>query len=162
LDPKNHLDKMDIPEIEEVDDREQLAKIAADAPKMAARSADGKAPGGRGQGGGGPSAGGQGGGAPNPETIATAMLGRLDANSDGKVTKEEASSDERMSGAFAEYDTNKDGSVDKGEILTSLQKRFQGGGGQGGGGAGRPSEGMRGEGMRGGPGGGSSRGAPSN
>jgi RND family efflux transporter MFP subunit len=133
LDPRNHLDKMDIPEIEEVDDREQLAKIAAESPKPVA-SAGGppRGPEGRGAGGGGSGM--------NPDTIAAAMMGQLDTNTDGKLSQEEVAGNDRMKSAFADYDANKDGSVDQAEIAAMMRKRMAAGGGAGGGGGG-PSRG---------------------
>jgi HlyD family secretion protein len=147
LDPRRHLDLMDIPNIEEVDDRDALAKIAAEAPK--GRSIDtGSRSGADGPSGGGPGNGGFGGGAggpPNADTIVAAIFGRLDKDNDGKLSKQEVAGDERMSAGFADSDTNKDGSVDKAEMTAGMRKRMAAGGGGGGG-----------------PGGGSSRGAPSN
>jgi HlyD family secretion protein len=127
LDPRSHLDKMKIPEIAEVDDRDKLAKIAAESPKPVADSGPPRTPGGRGPGGGG-------GGAMNPDAIATMILGRLDTNTDGKLSKDEVASDERMKSAFGEYDSNSDGSIDQAEIVAGLRKRMAAGGGGGGGG----------------------------
>lgn len=139
LDPRNHLDKMKIPEIEEEDDRETLAKIAAESPKMV-RTAN-EVPSGSSPGTPG-AAGATGGGMPSPDVIVTAIFGRLDKDNDGKISKEEAAGDERMSAGFADSDTNQDGSIDKAEMTASMRKRMAAGGG-------------------GGPGG-STRGAPSN
>jgi Ca2+-binding EF-hand superfamily protein len=63
----------------------------------------------------------------------------LDTNTDGKLSKEEVASNERMSSAFADYDTNKDGSVDQSEITAMMRKRMAAGGAGGGGGG--PSRG---------------------
>jgi EF hand len=121
-----------------------MAKIAADAPKVtrAPGGPDGQAtaPGGA---AGGPAGGGAGGGMPNMDVIITAIFGRLDKNSDGKLSKEEVAGDERMSAGFSDSDTNQDGSVDKAELTAGMRKRMAAGAGAGG------------------PGG-SSRGAPSN
>ena len=143
LDPRNHLDKMNIPEIEEVDDRDKLAKIAAESPKTDPVARAGK-DGGNGPSGG-PPTGAPGAGGMNPDAIAAAMLGRMDTNSDGKISLAEVADNERMKNGFADYDTNKDGSIDLAEMVVQLQKRFASGGGGGGGG-----------------GSGASRGAPSN
>lgn len=140
LDPRNHLDKMVIPTIEEVDDRETLAKIAAEAPKSATVAWAGKGP-----AADGPSGGGGGGGGGDPVAIAAAMLGRMDTNTDGKLSLVEVADSERMKSSFTDYDTNKDGSIDQAELVAQLRKRTATGGGGGGGG-----------------GSGAARGAPSN
>jgi len=148
LDPRNHLDKMDIPVIAEIDDREKLVKIAAESPKGGA----GTIPEPTRSGGpfGGPSGGPPGGaGGMNAESIATAMLSRMDTNSDGKITIAEVADNERMKNSFGDYDTNKDGSIDLAEMIALMQKRMAAGGVPGGGGGG-------------GGGSGASRGAPSN
>ena len=151
LDPRNHLDKMEIPAIAEVDDREKLVKIAAESPKGGPRSGpEAKSAGGP-QGGsaGGPTGGPPGGGAGgmNPDAIASAMLSRMDTNGDGKLSAAEVADNERMKSSFADYDANKDGSIDLAEMVAQLQKRMAAGGGGGPGGGG---------------GSGASRGAPSN
>ncbi len=153
LDPRNHLDMMNLPEITEVDDRETLAKIGASAPPKPIGDA-----GPRSGGGGprsasnGPSAGGPpgAGGNVDPNAAAAAMLARMDTNTDGKLSPSEVADNERMKNSFSDYDANKDGSIDQLEIAARLQKFMSaGGGGAGGGGAG-------------GGGGGAARGAPSN
>ena len=80
----------------------------------------------------------------NPDAIATAMLSRMDTNGDGKLSAAEVADNERMKNSFADYDANKDGSIDLAEMVTQLQKRMAAGGPGGGGGSG------------------ASRGAPSN
>ncbi len=147
LDPRNHLDKMEIPAIAEVDDREKLVKIAAESPKGIAKS--GPEAKGAGVAPGGPTGGPPGGGAGgmNPDAIASAMLGRMDTNGDGKLSAAEVADNERMKNSFADYDANKDGSIDLAEMVAQLQKRMAAGGGGGPGGGG---------------GSGASRGAPSN
>ena len=152
LDPRNHLDKMDIPPIAEVDDREKLVKIAAESPKGAKPGPDSRGAGGP-QGG---TAGGPTGGPPaaaggmNPDAIAAAMLSRMDTNGDGKLSAAEVADNERMKNGFADYDSNKDGSIDVSEMVAQLQKRMAAGPSSGGGPGG------------GGGGSGASRGAPSN
>ena len=69
----------------------------------------------------------------NPDAIAAAMLGRMDTNSDGKISLAEVADNERMKNSFADYDTNKDGSIDLAEMVSQIQKRFASGGGGGGG-----------------------------
>jgi len=138
LDPRNHLDKMKIPEIEEVDDRDKLAKIAAESPKMDTAAGSGK-DGGDGPSGGPPSGAPSAGGM-NPDAIAATLLGRMDTNSDGKLSVAEVADNDRMKSSFADYDTNKDGSIDLAEMVVQLQKRFASGGGGGGSGASRGAQ----------------------
>ena len=172
LDPRNHLDKMKIPDIQEVDDRDQLAKIAAEAPTQVVNQVrNGRPDGPSGAGPSGSPAGGPpgGGGGMNVDTIAESMLGTMDTNSDGKLSMEEVAGNDRMKSSFADYDANKDGSIDRAEMVTGLSKRMAamgaGRGGPGGGGGGPGGGGPGGgEASSGGPGGGGrgSRGAPSN
>ncbi|MCE3017236.1 MAG: HlyD family efflux transporter periplasmic adaptor subunit [Pirellula sp.] len=131
LNPRKHLNKMEIPEIEEVDDRDKLAKIASE-PRPVGKDS------GRPEGG----ASGGGGGM-NPEAIVGMIMGRVDTNSDGKISKDEASADENMKKFFDESDSNKDGSLDRAELTANMKKRManrgSGAGGPGGGpGAGGP------------------------
>ena len=96
-------------------------------------------PGGGGPGGfgggfpGGPG-GGQGG---NPDEMAQRLLA-MDANSDGKLSKEEIP--ERLQSMLARGDKNEDGSLDKEEIMAVSRERSggQGGGPGGTGGPGGP------------------------
>ena len=152
LDPRNHLDKMDIPEIKEEDDRSKLVAMSNQPlPKPAggvvAPGAGGPgANGAPGAAGAGARPGGQAGGGMNADSLAGMIMQRMDTNSDGSLSQEEASAEERMKTAFAEYDANKDGKVDRGELAAAMKKRMAamgggaggpGGGGAGGGGAGR-------------------------
>jgi HlyD family secretion protein len=108
------------------------------------------APGGAGPGGaGGPGGGRPGGGDPK------AFFARLDKDSDGSLTKEEAP--ERMQANFAAMDTNSDGKVTV-EEFTANAAKFRGGGQGGPGGAGPGGGGATGGG--GAPGGGSGGAAP--
>ena len=125
---------MQIPEIAEVDDREKLAKIAAESPKMVRTPGDDSS-GGRPGTAGGPGA--AGGGMPSADVIVTAIFGRLDKNNDGKLTKDEVAGDDRMAAGFAESDTNQDGSIDKAEMTAGMRKRMAAGGGGGPGGSAR-------------------------
>ncbi len=147
LDPRNHLDKMNIPELKEIDDRETLAKIGASALKpiggVGLRSD-----------GGGPRSASDGpsrGGPPSPagnmdsNALAAEILSRMDTNTDGKLSLTEVAGNEKMKNSFPDYDANKDGSIDLAEIVAQLRKRMASGGGGGGGG-----------------GSGTARGAPSN
>jgi len=145
LDPRNHLNKMKLPDIQEVSDRETLAKIQSESPKIVdSKVPTGDGPAGSGapgfgaaRGGPGGPPGGVAGGGFNPDTIAKAILDRLDTNTDGKLSKEEVAEDERMKSAFADYDSNQDGSIDRSEMAASLRKRMAAGGGGGGGGPAR-------------------------
>ncbi len=96
----------------------------------AGKAGDGRSDGGR-QGGGR-----QGGGGGMMERMMA-----MDANGDGKVSKDEAP--EQMKSFFDRMDPNKDGFITKDE-LESMASRFGGGGGRGGGGrqgGGRPGGG---------------------
>jgi Ca2+-binding EF-hand superfamily protein len=82
----------------------------------------------------------------NADAIVTAIMQRMDTNSDGSLSKEEVAADERMKTAFSDYDANKDGKVDRAELAAGFKKMAArmgagaggpGGGGPGGGGAGR-------------------------
>ncbi len=135
LDPRNHLDKMIIPELKEIDDRETLAKIGASAVKpiggVALRS-DGKGPR---PASDGPSRGGPVGAAGNMDSnaLAAEILSRMDTNTDGKLSLIEVADNEKMKNSFTDYDANKDGSIDLPEIVAQLRKRMASGGGGGGG-----------------------------
>lgn len=150
LDPRNHLDKMDIPEFEDEDDRSKLVAMSNEPmPKSAAAGAGapGAGAGGPGASGGagagGPGAGRPGaqGGAPSADSIVTIMMQRLDTNSDGSISQEEAAAEERMKNSFGDYDSNKDGKIDRAELSTVLRKvmaAMSGGAGGPPGGAGGP------------------------
>jgi len=120
LDPRNHLDKMDIPEFEDEDDRSKLVAMSNEPMPKSATA------GGPGAGAGGPGAGRPGaqGGAPSADAIVGIMMQRLDTNSDGSISQEEAAAEERMKNSFSEYDSNKDGKIDRAELTTVLRKRM--------------------------------------
>ena len=152
LDPRNHLDKMDIPEFEDEDDRSKLVAMSNEPmPKSETAGGPGAGAGGPGAGvagAGGAAAGGPGagrpgaqGGAPSADAIVGIMMQRLDTNSDGSISQEEAASEERVKNSFSEYDSNKDGKIDRAELTTVLRKRMaamSGGAGGPPGGAGGP------------------------
>ncbi len=150
LDPRNHLDKMNIPEFEDEDDRSKLVAMSNEPmPQSAAAGAGapGAGAGGTGAAGGaaagGPGAGRPGaqGGPPSADAIVTIMMQRLDTNSDGSISQEEAAAEERVKNSFSDYDSNKDGKVDRAELSTVLRKRMaamSGGAGGPPGGAGGP------------------------
>ncbi|MFM8574200.1 MAG: HlyD family efflux transporter periplasmic adaptor subunit, partial [Pirellula sp.] len=146
LDPRNHLDKMDIPEIKEEDDRSKLVAMSNEPlPKSATPAAGPGGPGAGGPGGAPGARGGAGGaGGMNADAIVGMIMQRMDTNTDGSLSQEEVAADERMKSSFAEYDANKDGKVDRAELATGFKKRMAamgggagGPGGPGGGGAGR-------------------------
>ena len=98
------------------------------------------------EGGGRPGMGGR----PNPEEMKARgeeMFKRLDANSDGKLTLDEAPEEgkARLEGLFERLGKGKDGSVSKDEFIESMGRMMAGGRGPGGGpGAeGRGPEGRR-------------------
>lgn len=146
LDPRNHLDKMNIPEFEDEDDRSKLVAMSNEPmPKSAPAGAGAPGAGGgaAGAGAGGPGAGRPGaqGGASSADSIVTNMMQRLDTNSDGSISQEEAAAEERMKNSFGDYDSNKDGKVDRAELSTVLRKVMaarSGGAGGPPGGAGGP------------------------
>jgi len=149
LDPRNHLDKMNIPEFEDEDDRSKLVAMSNEPmPKSATAGGPGAGAGGPGACASGAAAGGPGagrpgaqGGAPSADAIVGIMMQRLDTNSDGSISQEEAASEERVKNSFSEYDSNKDGKIDRAELTTVLRKRMaamSGGAGGPPGGAGGP------------------------
>lgn len=115
LNPRNHLNKMDIPEIEEEDDREQLARLAAEPLPAVARTESAPAGGGAG---------------------VSELMQRIDSDSDGKISKTEASSMGPLAAGFPQADTNQDGFLDMGELNRAMQKlraaRERAGGADGG------------------------------
>lgn len=143
LNPRQHLDLLELPDVDEVSDRDKLAEIGADAGKPVVPPADdgqevagqgGRSPaggpgGGRGAGGGG-SGGGPGGGGPgaggfNPQMIVDRIF-QADTDGDGKLSGDEINGlDERMRDRVGEYDTNSDGVLEKDEVLKAFQKRAQ-------------------------------------
>jgi hypothetical protein len=146
LDPRNHLDKMDIPEIKEEDDRSKLVAMSNEPiPKSATPAAGPGGPGAGGPGGAPGARGGAGGaGGMNADAIVGMIMQRMDTNTDGSLSQEEVAADERMKSSFVEYDANKDGKVDRAELAAGFKKRMAamgggagGPGGPGGGGAGR-------------------------
>lgn len=127
LNPRKYLNLMDLPEIEEVDDREALTKMSAEASALSAAAAkaakEGRPTGGAPSGGaasGGPPAGGAAGG----------MMSRLDTDSDGKLSSAEldalgAEAKKRMLAA----DSNGDGELDSKELQQMMSKWTGGGAG---------------------------------
>jgi RND family efflux transporter MFP subunit len=142
LDPRNHLDKMDIPEIQEEDDRSKLVAMSNEPIPKSAATADGPgAVGGPGAAGGPGARSGGGGSGMNPEAIVGMIMQNLDTNTDGSLSQEEVAGDDRMKSSFSDYDANKDGKVDRAELAAGFKKRMAamggGAGRPGGGGAGR-------------------------
>lgn len=139
LDTRRHLDLMDLPQIDEVGDREKLAEIGANAKKPVAPAKE--------EGGGG---GGAGGGF-NPTAIAEQILSRADTDGDGKLSKEELAANENMQKRASDWDSNGDGELTKAEVVAGMKKAAARGGP--GGGRGGPGGGGRGPGGGGGRGG---------
>lgn len=149
LNPRKHLSLMQLPEVEEVTDREKLKEIGKDAGKPTAPPGVGGGPGGkggrpgagggrpgggqgggRGGAGGGRPGGGAGGGRPggaggfgggsfDPAAIAGMIMQRSDKNGDGKITADEVT-DDRMKSRMKEWDSNGDGSLDKNEVVKGM------------------------------------------
>jgi len=150
LNPRSHLNLMDLPEIDDLPEREQLAKmssevVAVKASAPASRPAAGAPPAGgeagpRGAASGAPGAGGGGGpgGGFDPKAIAERMIGAADTDGDGKIsTAEIAGLDDRMKERAPAYDTNSDGFIEKAEIIKAMNKvrqQMSAGGGPGAGG----------------------------
>lgn len=92
----------------------------------------------------GPPRGERGGNAGGGVEAAVARLMAFDANTDGKLTKEELK-DERLTALFQRADGNKDGTVTKDELTAQLTKdAAELGGGRGGGPGGSPPGGREG------------------
>ena len=114
LNPRNHLDKMDIPDIVEQDDSEEFAKISAEAPTKASYSA--------GEGGLGARPTARNAAGPDVAAIVQTIMDRLDKDTDGKISKAESQEDSNFSSRFDDGDLNKDGFVDKAEMTSSMRK----------------------------------------
>ena len=172
LNPRGHLNLMDLPKIEDLPEREQLVKMSAEVaaapkaePKGAAptaatgpgAAAGAAAPGARGAGAGGPGAGGPGagggaggggagggGGGFDPKAIAEKIIASGDTDGDGKISKDEiAGMDDRMKERAPSYDTNSDGMIEKSEIIKAMNKAMKERQAAGGGGGGPPGGGPR-------------------
>ena len=131
LNPRKHLDLMEIPTIEEANDREKLAEIGRkEVPKSSGADAGGPPADGPSAGGAPGAAGGRGG--MNPEAIVDMVFQRSDSDSDGKISKAEADGNEMLKAGFDMSDANKDGFIDKAEMTDAMKKRRQAGGGGGG------------------------------
>jgi multidrug efflux pump subunit AcrA (membrane-fusion protein) len=130
LNPRTHLDKMDLPKIEETPERGDLEEIAKNAPPKKEGAPPNQKP-----------AGGAGG-----EFSAASMAERAlqsgDKNSDGELSMDEIGQmDERMRDSAKAADTNGDGKITKPELVSAMAKvvaRIKAmqaaGGGPGGGG----------------------------
>jgi hypothetical protein len=170
LNPRNYLDYLELPEVEELELETQFAKAdgkpAADDndPRSSEAGAEkgdtekgdtekgdtekgglGQRGAGKGTAGkGGPGSGGPGG-SRDPQAMAKSILVGMDKNSDGKIDRDEWPAD-RADG-FDPADKNNDGSIDEGEFQAAMKKviaTMQAGGGTGGGGG--PSGGTAGPG----------------
>ena len=148
LNPRGHLNLMDLPPIEDLPERDQLAKMSAEvasAPKTDSPKPGAPAGGpGGGPGGGGPGGGGAGGGGFDPKAIAERIIASGDSDGDGKISKEEiAGLDDRMKERAPSYDTNSDGFIEKSEIIKAMNKAKKEREAAGGGGGGPPGGGPR-------------------
>jgi len=130
LNPRTHMDKMELPQIEETTERGALEEIAKNAPAKKEGAPPNQKP-----------AGGAGG-----EFSAASMAERAmqsgDKNSDGELSMDEIGQmDERMRESAKAADTNGDGKITKPELISAMAKvvaRIKAmqaaGGGPGGGG----------------------------
>jgi len=131
LNPRSHLDLLKLPEIEDVQDRDELIELAKQPPLP-------------------PTAGDStGGGVPfSPEAMADKTLASSDTDKDGKLSSTEIDAiDERFRDRVKQSDTNRDGSVDRSELVASGKKRAAqaaGAGGPPGAGGGRGAGGAAG------------------
>jgi multidrug efflux pump subunit AcrA (membrane-fusion protein) len=145
LNPRQHLDLMQFPEVEEVTDRDKLKEIGADAATPAAAefgeggrvqdgpgSGAGRGPGGPGGGPGGPGGPGDAGGF-NPQAMVDRMFSRSDTNGDGKISKDELGGiDANFRDRVSAMDANGDGDIERSEVMKAM-RNFSGGGGRPGG-----------------------------
>lgn len=131
LNPRNHLDLMDIPkDIEsKSDDRAKLQEISKQAiPKKLD-------PEGAPTSGAPPKAGKPGGGGPggmSSDAIAEMAIQRTDTDTDGKISKAEAENSETLKKNFDTNDANHDGFIDKTEMSSAIKKQMNQMGGAGG------------------------------
>lgn len=134
LNPRGHLNLMDLPEIEDLPERDQMAKMSAEvaaAPKgEAPKGGPGSGGPGAGQGAGGQGGGGRGGqgggGGFDPKAIAERIISTGDTDGDGKISKEEvAGMDDRTKERAATYDSNGDGFIEKSEIIKAMNKMMK-------------------------------------
>ncbi|MBN8602121.1 MAG: efflux transporter periplasmic adaptor subunit [Planctomycetes bacterium] len=139
LNPRSHMDKMQLPKIEETTDRGALEDIAKNAPAKPEGAPPGQKPG----GGGGP-----GGGEFSAASMADRALESADKNKDGELSLDEVEGmDERMRESAKAADTNADGKITKAELISAMAKvvarikAMQAAGGGPGGGPGGPGGG---------------------
>jgi len=128
LNPRSHADKMIIPDLPVIENREKLASVVATANALRAKElAD--------SGMTAPSATNEkpftknveaatGQGMPTPAAMVTKLFQRLDKNGDGKISTQEAAEDERIAGRFGETDKNGDGQIDRAEMTSSMTTRM--------------------------------------
>lgn len=149
MNPRKHIDLLQLPELDEVSDRDKLAEIGASAGEPVkpaeleqAAASEGGAPAANARGAGGQGAGGHGadgqaggrggaggpagaGGGFNPQVVVDRIF-EADTDGDGKLSgKELEALDERMRSRVSEYDANSDGVLEKSEVLEAMKKRMQ-------------------------------------
>lgn len=143
LNPRKHMALMDLPDVEEVTDREKLKEIGKNAGEPVEIAPGGPAeqagggPGGRGPEGRGPGGAGgpPGGGSFNPAMIVDRIFERGDTDGDGKISGDEVNAlDDRMKERFSTFDGNGDGVLEKSEAIKAMSSFGGGGGGRPGGG----------------------------
>jgi HlyD family secretion protein len=129
LNPRNYLEDIILPEIEEPETETQLAR-ADGKPAQSKKKRDGKA--GEGKEGkskagaekkdGDKKGPGQGesGGKRDPRAMAQSVMAGMDKNSDGKIARDEWPAD--RADKFDPTDTNSDGSIDAGEFQAAMKK----------------------------------------
>ncbi len=150
LNPRKHLNLMDLPDIAELPERDALVKMSREMPAATSEAPAGGAAAG-GPASGGPASGGAGGpragGGFDPKVVIDRYMA-ADADADGKLSATEIEGlSERQRESAAQFDANKDGALDKSEIMRGLNKVRQqmgAGGGPGGPGGGGPAGGGQG------------------
>ncbi len=113
LNPRSRMDLLDLPPIDDVENREEIAELAkAPMPKV-----DSDGAGGAGGGGGGA------GGPMNPEAMVDRTMSSNDKDNDGKLSADEIGNiPEAFRDRIKAADTNRDGTVERAELLAAMKK----------------------------------------